>query len=237
MFNTRALPIAAAVAALVAVPSLADAQAQPATQPPVAERPATAAPAGADRDAMESGIENAWERDAEMKACQGCDIDVEFRNGVATLTGEVPVARYRTLAEKLARIDGVRTVDNKITIDPRSTGDKVRGGLNKAANATVGAVDKAAEATAGAVGTAADATTDAVKGTGEVAGDAYITSKVKAKLTTTDALEGSDIEVSTANNRVTLTGTVPSAAARRTAVTLARGIDGVKDVVDKLTIK
>lgn len=173
------------------------------------------APAPADRNAMEERIERIWEDHVEMKACQGCDIDVEFEDGVATLTGEVPEERYKTLAASLARVDGVVRVDNRITIDARTATDKLRDGLNKAADATVGAVAGASEA----------------------AGDAWITSKVKAKITTTEALEHSRIEVRTVNNRVTLTGTVPSAEARTVAVQLARGIEGVRDVVDKLQVK
>lgn len=168
-----------------------------------------------DRDAVEERVESVWKADSVMKACQGCDIDVEFKAGVATLTGEVPEARYQALAATLAKVEGVRRVDNRITIDARTAADKVRDGLNKAADTTVGVV----------------------AGAGEAASDAWITSKVKAKLTTSDAVEGSRIDVTTKDNRVTLTGTVPSVAARAAAVALARGIEGVRAVEDKLQVK
>jgi osmotically-inducible protein OsmY len=43
--------------------------------------------------------------------------------------------------------------------------------------------------------------------------------------------------VTTKDNRVTLSGTVPTAAARTAALALARGIDGVRAVDDKLQVK
>ena len=51
-----------------------------------------------------------------------------------------------------------------------------------------------------------------------------------------DVLKGSDIDVSTEKHVVTLKGTVASAAARTRAVQLARTTQGVKRVVDHLTV-
>lgn len=178
---------------------------------------ATAQPAAqtVDPDVVEERIERAWKADAELKACELCDIDVEFDDGVAILTGEVPTEAHKNRAEKLARIDLVTRVDNRITLDARTTGEKVQGGLEKATEATA----------------------DALAKTGEIASDTWITAKLKAKLTTDDAVDGSDIEVTTRDNRVTLKGTVPSEAARAAALRIARETDGVKTVVDKLRVR
>lgn len=66
--------------------------------------------------------------------------------------------------------------------------------------------------------------------------DAGITAKVKAKLAADTAVKASQIHVETTNRAVTLSGTVDSAAAKEQAVALARGTDGVADVVDNLTV-
>jgi hyperosmotically inducible protein len=69
-----------------------------------------------------------------------------------------------------------------------------------------------------------------------VAADSWITTKVKAKFVGEDALKHSHISVSTNDNVVTLTGTVASEAGRERAIAIVKQTDGVKDVVDKLTI-
>jgi hyperosmotically inducible periplasmic protein len=65
--------------------------------------------------------------------------------------------------------------------------------------------------------------------------DAGITARVKAKLAADTAVKASQIHVETTKRAVTLSGTVDSAAAREQAIALARGTEGVADVVDNLT--
>jgi hyperosmotically inducible protein len=66
--------------------------------------------------------------------------------------------------------------------------------------------------------------------------DGWITMKIHSQFVPEDALEGSDIDVDTRNGVVTLTGTVPSAAAKARAVALAKATDGVKNVTDQTRI-
>jgi hyperosmotically inducible protein len=66
--------------------------------------------------------------------------------------------------------------------------------------------------------------------------DGWITAKIHSDYMNEEALEGSNIDVDTEKGVVTLSGTVPSAAARAKAVAEAKTHDGVKSVVDKLTI-
>ena len=73
--------------------------------------------------------------------------------------------------------------------------------------------------------------------TGETINDAWITTKVKWFFVGADALKGSDINVDTKDNVVTLKGTVKTEAGRAKAIALAKDTDGVKRVVDQLTIK
>ena len=68
------------------------------------------------------------------------------------------------------------------------------------------------------------------------ASDPGITTAVKSKLTVDDTVKAHKIDVDTKDGVVTLTGTVDSAAAKTRAVELARGTDGVKNVVDNITV-
>src|SRR5690349_16888481 len=216
--------------------------------PSFAQAPAaaTAAPAKtASNDDLESRIEKKWEADATLK---DTNIDVEVAGGVATLTGDVPTAALKSRAARLAKIDGVARVENNITVKrPSDVAEKTQSGAEKAANKTaegIGTaaghtkkgVETAADKTGEAVGTAAHETKKAAKKTGEVASDSWITTKVKTKFVGEDALKHSDIKVSTTDNVVTLSGTVASEAGRERAIAIVKATDGVKDVVDKLTI-
>jgi len=72
---------------------------------------------------------------------------------------------------------------------------------------------------------------------GTAAGDAAITAKVKTALMATPGIESLKIDVDTANKQVTLTGEVDSAQNRQKAVQVARGVEGVGGVMDRLTVK
>lgn len=66
--------------------------------------------------------------------------------------------------------------------------------------------------------------------------DAGLTTKVKTKLAADSTVKASQINVDTKDHVVTLSGTVDNEAARTQAVALARGTEGVRDVVDNLTV-
>jgi len=135
------------------------------------------------------------------------NLDVKVDKGVATLTGDVATAAQKAEAEKLAKIHGVTRVDNRIEIDPNE--------------------DK----------TVADRIAKGLSRTGESVNDAWILTKVKWFHTGADALKGSDINVDVKDGVVTLKGTVKTEAGRARAIALAKDTDGVKRVVDQLTIK
>jgi hyperosmotically inducible protein len=60
--------------------------------------------------------------------------------------------------------------------------------------------------------------------------------KVHSEFINEDVLNGSDIDVDVKDGIVTLQGTVPSEAARKRALELARKNDGVKGVTDQLRV-
>ena len=135
------------------------------------------------------------------------NLDVKVDKGVATLTGDVANAAQKAEAERLAKVNGVTKVDNRIQIDPdedKTVADRISKGLSR---------------------------------TGETITDAWITTKVKWFYIGADDLKGSDINVDTKDNVVTLKGTVKTEAGRAKAIALAKDTDGVKRVVDQLTIK
>lgn len=68
-------------------------------------------------------------------------------------------------------------------------------------------------------------------------GDPGITTAVKSKLAADDTVKAYRIDVDTKSNVVTLKGEVDTAAARARAVEIARGTEGVTDVVDQLTVR
>jgi hyperosmotically inducible periplasmic protein len=66
--------------------------------------------------------------------------------------------------------------------------------------------------------------------------DPGITAAVKARLIEDATVKAFQIDVDTSNRVVTLNGTVETSAAKERAVTLARETDGVRDVVDRITV-
>lgn len=71
---------------------------------------------------------------------------------------------------------------------------------------------------------------------GVLAGDSWITSKVKLKFASNDAVPATRIKVVTENSEVFLLGTVTQQQAEA-AIEIARNVDGVERVIKALTIK
>ena len=175
--------------------------------------------------------------DDTVKAYQ---IDVDTRNGVVTLSGDVESAAAKEQAIQIARqTDGVRDV-----IDQLQVGESA---------ATAGTYDLENRAERGAAELKEESREAAVKGQGrrtrgraeageaaDKAGaaitDAAITSAVKTKFLADSTVKGLRIDVDTSNGMVTLNGNVSSRAEADRAMTLARNTDGVKTVHNNLKI-
>ena len=196
---------------------------------------------------LEEMIDKKLDTDASLKKF---DVDVEVKDGVATLTGTVQTAAQKTRAESLAKVTGINQVVNNVAVDKNwkpateKTKDAIATAAAKTKEGTVKAAEKtkegtvtAAEKTKEAAGTATEKTKSAVSKTGEVINDTWITTKVKTSFVDEDLLKGSDISVATNNHIVTLKGTVASAAGKARAVEIARTTDGVTRVVDTIKIK
>ena len=145
--------------------------------------------------------------DNTVKAYQ---INVDTKDKVVTLKGEVDTAAARDRAVELARAtDGVRDVVDVIVLAP-------------APAATSGVAEQAKEV-------ARDA--------GNLVGDVGITTAVKTKMLADTTVSGLKIEVDTKDGVVVLIGNVSSAAEKRRALEIARETDGVKSVKDELKVK
>ena len=147
-------------------------------------------------------------------------IKVTVDGGVVTLTGMVPKDSDRTRVERLARVAGVTRVDNKLTSREKAT-DKTKEAAGKVADASKKGVDK---------------TKQALSKSGEVITDAWISSRIKTKFMGDEALRASAITVDSSDHVVTLSGAVTDAAARTKALGMAKEVEGVERVIDKLTV-
>lgn len=148
---------------------------------------------------------------------KGFDINVDTMRGTVKLTGGADSLEAKLAAGKIAgEAEGVILVDNQLVV--AGEGTEMRQDANTA--------------------TASGEVREALDEAGDGVDDAWITSKVKAQLLADTAVKGTQINVDTKANVVTLTGTAESAAARDMAIKLAAGTKGVKNVIaDQLLVK
>jgi osmotically-inducible protein OsmY len=138
---------------------------------------------------------------------KGRHVNVASKAGVVTLNGEVADETERGEALLLARTtDGVSRVEDSLTVTSPQP----------AASAAPAAASPVAAP-------AADS-------------DDSVGARVKSQLSADARVKGAAIDVTAKNGVVLLQGTVPSAAAKRRALTVARGTDGVTQVVDRLRV-
>jgi len=192
---------------------------------------------------------------------KGRNIDVDTTNGVVTLTGEVTSQTERQRAVARAKeVEGVSRVVDHLSLVPAAKGtsgthaadktDKAAAKTDKAADKADKTADKT-EAKADHAKDKADAKADHAKDksdkvadkaqersdrVGNEISDAWITTKLQSKYYLDSDVRGLDIDVTTNGGVVTLTGKVTSAAERSKALSLAKSTDGVKQVIDKLTL-
>jgi hyperosmotically inducible periplasmic protein len=179
------------------------------------------------------------------------NIHVSVDGGVAKLTGTVATEADRSKAGTLAKVDGITSVDNQLVVDlsagttgtagtvkekTKAGAEKTAEGAKKVGEKTVEGAKTVGEKTAAGAKKVGGATKDGLSKTGEVITDTWITTKIKTDMVNEDLLKDSDIEVHTNNHVVTLSGTVMTAAGRTRAVAIAKGTDGVKNVINKITI-
>ena len=147
-------------------------------------------------------------------------IKVAVDGGVVKLSGMVPKDADRARVEQLARVPGVLRVENNLTSREKAT-DKVKDTADKVADKSKEGLDK---------------TKQALSKTGEVITDGWIATRIKTGFMGDEALRASAITVDSSDHVVTLSGAVTDAAARARALRIAKEVEGVRRVVDKLTV-
>ncbi len=153
---------------------------------------------------------------------KGRNIDVDTTAGVVTLTGEVHSAAEKSQALAKARgTEGVTRVVDKLTLTP---GDRpMSAELRDKAAADWPKRKEQAKSAAYRIG--------------KEISDTWITTKVQSMYFLDKDVKGMDIDVTTIAGVVTLSGAVDNEAARKKAISDAKSIEGVKQVVDKLVVK
>jgi hyperosmotically inducible protein len=174
----------------------------------------------------DSQADNAWEKGAKDAWIDGkaeatllfngnldsFDINTDVKNGDVILTGKVDNSVDKKLAEELvANIDGVMSVDNKLTIIENSDMDSMTSDMS-------------------------DDVEDGVdEGTSELT-DAKIATVIKTRLLMDSDISGFDIDVDVEDGNVVLTGTVDSDAEEDLAVEIAKNASDVKNVENNLRV-
>jgi hyperosmotically inducible protein len=175
--------------------------------------------------------------DDTVKAYQ---VDVDTRNGVVTLSGDVETTAAKEQAIRIARgTGGVRDVIDQLRVNEAAATagtydleNRAERGAAEVKEETREAYDKAKTEGREAAAKAGEVAEKA----GAYVTDAAITSAVKAKFLADTAVSGLKIDVDTSGGMVTLNGTVSSRAEADRAMTLARNTDGVKGVHDNLKV-
>lgn len=179
-------------------------------------------------DQVESRIKN----DSSLKKHT---IVVTVDDGVVTLTGTVPTEAESAKAARIANVAGVTRVNNNLIVT-KEVKDDVKGTTGSVAEKTKDGAEKVGEKTKDGAEKVGKETKEVLSKTGEVITDSWIVSRVHSKFVGEDLLKDSSIDVDSKDHVVTLKGTVMSAAAKARAVAEAKEVEGVKSVVDHLTV-
>jgi osmotically-inducible protein OsmY len=150
---------------------------------------------------------------------RGSEVDVAAEGGVVTLSGTVVNEAARAQAVTLAQqVDGVTRVENKLEVGTAAAASSPQPPARSAASST--AISEPPRTAA--------AQFDA----------AWTTTKIQAQYFVDPDVKGRNIDVTTdTNGRVTLRGRVDSEAAHKEALRIAKETEGVREVVDELTVE
>jgi hypothetical protein len=118
-----------------------------------------------------------------------------------------------------------------------ATGKEVADKSEDVGEKTVEVAKKVGDKTEDAAEKTVDTTKDIGRKVANKADDATTTSTIKMKFASDKVVDAFDINVDTKQGHVTLTGTVNSKAEADKAVAIAKGVEGVKSVTPRLTIK
>ena len=151
---------------------------------------------------ISTAVKSKFAADNDVKAYQ---IDVDTKNKVVTLSGNVETATAKARAVEIARMtDGVASVVDNL---------QVTGAVASQPDSYPPAAERATFS------------------------DSALTASVKTKFAADPLVSALRIDVDTMDQVVTLSGEVKTEAEREQAVKVAREVEGVKSVNDRLTVK
>jgi hyperosmotically inducible protein len=152
---------------------------------------------------------------------KGRHINVTTNAGVVTLNGEIADETERAEALLLARTtEGVKRVEDNLTVSVATpTASAATPPASTAATPSTATAPAAAKPTVAASDT-----------------DAALAERVKSQLASDNQVKNAPIEVTAKSGVVLLEGTVATKATKERALTVARGIDGVTQVVERIQI-
>jgi osmotically-inducible protein OsmY len=175
---------------------------------------ATALSGTARADSLEDRIEHRIKHDPTLDHSH---VDAEVHDGRVILKGKVESEADAERAAQIAYEEGAKAVFDDLDIKRGDRYEHSR--VKRAYHDVVNGTKKAARAT------------------GESTEDAYIHTKLKAKMMDSVELEGSDIDIDVHDNVAYLRGSVRTPEARERALEIARHTDGVHRVVDELRVR
>ena len=148
------------------------------------------------------------------------------------------IASAVAVVANLAACDRTKETDYSSTTTPDSTNveqqpTQTNTTENKIENKLASAEDKLHESAT----TLKSSTNEAVTTAGNAVADSVVTGRVKAALLADKDIKGTDIKVETAQGIVTLNGVVNSQAQMEKAESVARTIEGVKTIDNRLSVK
>ncbi|MEO8099441.1 MAG: BON domain-containing protein [Acidobacteriota bacterium] len=166
---------------------------------------------------VERGIQDRLNAEATLQPAK-VKVDADVKDNEVTLTGTVSTEAQRTKAVELAQAANPKMrVNDKIDVKPPEiTREQYTADMAKEYRVKV-------EGTGSKIGKSID--------------DAWIHTKIAAKLATDKDTPAHKINIDVDNNIVTLRGTVGSATAKSEAERIAKETDGVKKVVNRLLVK
>jgi hyperosmotically inducible protein len=142
---------------------------------------------------------------------KGRRVQVDTHDGVITLRGEVASDNERAKALLLARTTpGVERVEDALTVNAALTPASGPGSTPPVQSAPPSAAQSA---------------------------DAALADKVQSRLSGDPQLKAGSFEVTVKDGVLLLDGTVPNAAAKQRALSVARETDGVVQVIDRLKVR
>ena len=163
------------------------------------------------------------------KRIQGSGITIEFKAGVATISGSVTDPKVKEAAQQVAsKVNGVKRVENRMrvveapqTASARPTADSARGSVVSANHTAAASNANRVQQVNNEVASAPSANQE----TAELIGAAL----------TAASLDGYEIEIRYQNGVALLQGRVGTQAERATATRVVSQIPGIQSVANRLT--